>query len=101
MTLFEKVTGVLFPLGRTVTSAKINEAMSSNPLFAVHVYGCFNRHVACNWGDLSAEDKKSNDEAVNNQGRIFSSYEHKTFPKVWIITEWDRSATTVLFPEDY
>jgi len=58
------------------------------------------RHMNCDWGDLSKDDKKENDYSVDKHLRIFSSYNTK-FGKVWIITEADRSATTILLPSDY
>ena len=59
------------------------------------------RHLSGDWGDLSTEDKQENDFAVNNEFRILSSYTSKKGVKFWIITEADRSATTVLLPEEY
>lgn len=59
------------------------------------------RHAACDWGNLEKEDKKLNDEAVKNGGRILSAYLLKDKTKLWIITEADRSSTTILLPEEY
>ena len=59
------------------------------------------RHLSGDWGDLSTEDKQENDFSVNNGFRIISSYSSKKGVKFWIITEADRSATTVLLPEEY
>ncbi len=59
------------------------------------------RHLSGDWGDLSTEDKQENDFAVNNGFRILSSYTSQKGVKFWIITEADRSATTVLLPEEY
>jgi hypothetical protein len=59
------------------------------------------RHLSGDWGDLSTEDKQENDFAVNNEFRILSSYTSKKGVKFWIITEADRSVTTVLLPEEY
>lgn len=58
------------------------------------------RHVTGDWGDLGDEDKKLNEEALISQDRIFSAYELGK-GKVYVITEWDRSATTVLLPDEY
>ena len=57
------------------------------------------RHRAGDWGDLGAADTRANDEALAEGGRLLSAYQ--TAGKVWVITEWDRSATTVLLPADY
>ena len=59
------------------------------------------RHVACDWGDLSDEDQKENDYSLEHGFRILSSYRTNAGDKLWIITEADRSATTLLLPEEY
>ena len=58
------------------------------------------RHVTGDWGDLDSEDKQMNEDALDCGARIFSSYEVSS-KKLWIITEADRSATTVLKPDEY
>lgn len=50
---------------------------------------------------MCEEDKATNDNALVTEGRLFSSYDYKEDIKIWIITEWDRSATTILFPSEY
>jgi hypothetical protein len=58
------------------------------------------RHFNADWG--ISQDKAMNDSALENgDDRIMSVYEEEGFPKIWIITEWDRSVTTVLFPSEY
>jgi hypothetical protein len=59
------------------------------------------RHVACDWGDLSDEDQHENDYSVENGFRLLSSYRTNAGDKLWIITEADGSATTLLLPEEY
>jgi len=59
------------------------------------------RHVAGDWGELDEEDKKANDGALQTGERLLSAYQSATGTKFWIITEADRSVTTVLLPEDY
>ena len=59
------------------------------------------RHFSGDWGDLGAEDKKANERALKEGERLFSSYEIAPDTKLWIVTEWDRSATTVLTPDEY
>jgi hypothetical protein len=62
------------------------------------------RHVLGDDGDLCDEDRDANRKAIALGGRVFSSYEVGTGPnatKVWIITEADRSSTTLLLPEEY
>jgi hypothetical protein len=59
------------------------------------------RHACGDWGDLSAEDRQENDLSAREGFRLLSAYTDSTGTKFWIITEADRSATTVLLPEDY
>lgn len=59
------------------------------------------RHHCGDWGELEAADKKANDEALEHGGRLFSAYKSRDGTRFWIITEADRSVTTVLLPEDH
>ncbi|WP_242631421.1 hypothetical protein [Rubinisphaera italica] len=59
------------------------------------------RHHSGDWGDCCADDRQANDDALIQGGRLFSVYHSENESKFWIITEADRSATTVLLPEDY
>jgi len=59
------------------------------------------RHLAGDWGDCSPEDREANDLALLDGSRLLSVYHTDDGRKFWIITEADRSATTVLLPEDY
>jgi hypothetical protein len=59
------------------------------------------RHVQGDWGTLDPEDRNSNEAALKNGGRLFSQYHSNQKIKFWIITEADRSATTILLPKDY
>ena len=59
------------------------------------------RHVTGDWGELSDEDREENEFSVKQRFRILSSYELNSGAKVWVITEADRSATTLLLPEEY
>ena len=58
------------------------------------------RHSLGDWGEVCAEDKKENDRAAVHGDRVLSAYTFVT-RKFWVITEWDRSVTTVLLPEEY
>ena len=60
------------------------------------------RHAGGDWGDLSDDDRDLNERALAKGGeRIFSAYNLSGGRRVWIITEADRSVTTVLLPEEY
>lgn len=60
-----------------------------------------NRHVVGDWGDLEQDDKWENDLSVHSGLRILSTYTLKTETRIWIITEADRSVTTLLLPDEY
>lgn len=62
---------------------------------------CIIRHLNGDWGDLCPEDRKENEFSLKEGFRLLSSYRDRHNVKFWIITEADRSATTVLLPEDY
>lgn len=65
------------------------------------VISCLVRHAGGDFGDVSEEDKAYNEEALEDEGRIMSAYHDRNDVKFWIITEWDRSATTILLPSEY
>lgn len=93
-----------FELGDFVFTPGVYNKMAENTAFSDFVAECTNRHIKCDWGDMPDGDKKMNDDAVRTYNdRIFSAYENKEHPdwRIWIITEWDRSVTTVLFPDEY
>lgn len=90
-----------FPMGKLVCTAGINDKMADSEAFSTFVRESIGRHGRQDWGDLDPDDRNTNDDALNHGGRLFSAYEHQELPKIWIITEWNRSATTVLFPDEY
>jgi hypothetical protein len=59
------------------------------------------RHVTGDWGNVCSEDAEANDAAVGERARLLSSYTSDEGVRFWIITEADRSLTTVLLPEEY
>lgn len=88
-------------IGNLVATAGVDswvrEAVQSR---AAGVASAVARHITGDWGEVCSEDKESNDYAADHQERVLSSYTIDS-RKVWIITEWDRSVTTILFPEEY
>ena len=89
-----------FPLGRIVWTMGVNDRVAVDTLFAKFVIDSLKRHANCDWGDLSVEDKKENDFSLDKHLRLLSSYQYND-TKIWIITEADRSVTTILFPSEY
>ena len=59
------------------------------------------RHITGDWGDVCKDDWNRNDEALIDETRLLSAYRTRLGTKLWIITEWDRSVTTLLLPEEY
>lgn len=59
------------------------------------------RHKNGDWGDLPPEDIQENERALRDGSRLFSAYRTRSEEKLWVITEWDRSVTTLLLPEEY
>ena len=95
------LTNIKFPLGRTMMTAGVNDKLAEDSKFAEFVTKSLACHATGDWGDMSQEDKAENDLALKAGNlRIFSAYEKSELPKIWIITEADRSATTILFPDE-
>lgn len=90
-----------FDLGKTVVTRGVNDTIADDKQFAIFVVNSLKRHVNGDWGDLCDEDKKTNNYAVRNGERILSKYNFNGDVSIYIITEWDRSYTTILFPEEY
>lgn len=90
-----------FSTGTLVMTRGVNDKVADDESFAEFVTESLKRHISGDWGDLCKEDKQENEFALGKPLRLFSSYEKDGLPKVWIITEADRSATTILFPEEY
>lgn len=90
-----------FPLGMIVMTRGVADEAATNSAFAAFETESLKRHANGDWGDLSAEDKKENEYSLNKHLRLFSAYEKKGLPKIWVITESDRSVTTILFPSEY
>lgn len=83
-------------LGRTVITANAKNILSDSDIATA-----LSRHQSGDWGELCEEDREVNEDALENGFRIMSVYTSKNGIKFWIITEADRSCTTVLMPEDY
>jgi len=92
------MTSPKFDLGRVVATPG---ALALMEQYNVSPQVFLTRHVSGDWGDMDAEDKAHNDAALaSGEERIFSAYIVGS-EKIWVITEWDRSVTTLLLPEDY
>ena len=87
-----------FLLGRLVATPGALKALEDAGQNALEF---LSRHQHGDWGELPEEDKKENEFSVLNDLRILSAYTLTTGTKIWIITEADRSATTILLPSEY
>lgn len=65
------------------------------------MFRALRRHARGDWGDLGEEDRQANERALTDGSRLFSAYHTESGTKFWIITECDRSVTTVLLPSEY
>lgn len=89
---------VSFPLGRLFITQGASEALEESGQTAQEF---INRHARLEQGELCAEDHKENLFSVDKALRIFSAYKTANGVKIWVITEADRSASTILTPEEY
>ena len=90
-----------FDLGQIVATAGVHAMKEQDSEFAEFVSKSFMRYIVGDWGDTCEVDAKQNDESVENGERILAVYKFNEGISIWIITEWDRSATTILFPSEY
>ena len=84
-----------FSLGEVLITANASLRLTTE-----EVLSALHRHAAGDWGDLCPEDTLANHDALYQGGRLLSAFGQGNH-RFWIITESDRSATTVLLPEDY
>ena len=87
-----------FPLGEIAITEGASAALQSTgqtpeQLLARHCFG--------DWGELDEEDWNRNSHALLHSLRLLSSYRLRDKTMVWVITEWDRSCTTILLPQEY
>lgn len=87
-----------FPLGQTVVTAGVHELILAGVFNPIDL---LRRHQSGDWGEVCAEDHQVNEDALRYGNRILSAYTLADTTKVWIITEADRSVTTILLPEEY
>lgn len=94
--LIAKAGEYKFELGRIVYTHGVADSFMRNETITM-----LHRHRKGDWGDLCEEDKATNDQALREGSRLLSKYKFPDGRSAWVITEWDRSATTVLLPDEY
>lgn len=92
------ITTQLFPLGQLVMTTGAHDAIADADQLP---YEFLARHAAGDWGELSDDDKQENELSVAEGFRILSAYRTAQDVRLWVITEADRSLTTILLPEEY
>lgn len=85
-----------FPLGDVAITRGVPEAVDADEAML-----CLARHAMCDWGHVSEEDFLENQRALEHGLRLMSVYTTASGATFWIITEWDRSVTTILMPDEY
>jgi hypothetical protein len=85
-----------FELGQTVSTPGALEAIHPEDLFA-----SLQRHASGDWGACGKHDWEENELGLKEGFRLFSVYRDRNGTRFWIITEADRSVTTVLLPSEY
>ena len=85
-----------FPMGRLLSTPNALAQLAHDDILTA-----LSRHVRGDWGDCCPDDQAANDSALSEGSRLFSVFHAANGTKFWVITEWDRSVTTVLLPEDY
>jgi hypothetical protein len=89
----------LFSLGQVVATPGALSALGGE---GINSDALLQRHVTGDWGELSEDDRRENELSIKEGFRILSVYKlPRTGAKIWIITEGDRSATTLLLPDEY
>ena len=96
--LADKQLGPKFQLGNIVATPAAMQAIADSGQSPTDF---LSRHVRGDWGEVCDEDKQLNDQAVTDGDRLLSAYRTLKNTRIWIITEADRSATTLLLPEEY
>jgi hypothetical protein len=90
------VSAVKFQLGQIVATPNALNHLTQDDIRSGII-----RHQSGDWGDLDADDRKENDLSLERGTRLLSVYHASNGVTFWIITEADKSSTTVLLPEDY
>ncbi len=87
-----------FTCGALVFTPGVDALVRSKQINPFHYFG---RHLCGDWGNICDEDRQANADALISGARLLSSYLIEPELKLWIITEADRSVTTLLLPEEY
>ena len=87
-----------FPLGQIVATPGALEALAEA---GERPATLLKRHLTGDWGEVDEQDRQENERSLADDCRLLSAYTLATGTKLWIITEADRSSTTLLLPSEY
>ncbi len=87
-----------FPLGQVLITPPVEAVLQE---VGRNLQEFLDRHASGDWGDIDTDDWNANEEALTSGARLMSAFAVTEAQKIWIITEADRSATTILLPADY
>lgn len=87
-------------MGHLLVTKEVAELIKDDQDFAAFVKKCVERYRRADWGDASQEARQLNERIIKRNMLLFSSYESKNFPEIWISTEPDRSSSTIMFPHE-
>lgn len=91
-----------FQFGKLVATRAVADRMQADKTFEKFVYSSLGKYIDGDWGSIDDSDKALNDNAVKTrESRIIATYIDQSNTMIWIITEWNRSVTTILFPYGY
>jgi hypothetical protein len=85
-----------FPLGQAFITGNALDKRDPDDVLRAIV-----RHASGDWGEVCDEDKRINDQGLEHGTRVLSAYTDRNGVKFWVITEAERSVTTILLPDDY
>ncbi|MCX7075809.1 MAG: hypothetical protein NTZ45_03430 [Methylococcales bacterium] len=92
------IINCLFHLGNVVATPQSICVLNDH---GISLESLLQRHATGDWGNLCTDDINANNDALQYGDRLLSSYVLSDSCKVWVITEWDRSVTTILLPCEY
>lgn len=90
-----------FEMGQVVAVGRVAQALQRDSKFSEQVAQCVRRYMAGDFGEIPLEDVQANADAIKDGERIIARYTGLSQEDIYIITEWDRSYTSILFCEDY
>ena len=87
-----------FQAGQLLMTAAVSALVAKG---TVDPWPYLTRHLHGDWGDIGPQDARANQAALRDGNQLFSAYQVAPELRIWIITDWDRSRTTLMLPDDY